>query len=81
MDLCIGVGFGIAQITKDSEVIYSEPSDDEGYTSPLLQVFEDMAKLDPDHDWRCLLYAPLRGEEYQRQGGRWVLVDSNMGFA
>lgn len=80
MGLMICVGFGIAQITKDDEIIYSDMSiaDD----VPLLEDFEGMAQQSPDHDWRLLLEAPLRGREYQRQGfEKWVLIDSNMGFA
>jgi len=42
---------------------------------------EKVAAADPDHDWRIVLYAPLHGEVYQRQDGRWVLVEKNDGFA
>lgn len=43
---------------------------------------ERLAKKAPDHDWRIVLYGPLHGEIYQRHGkGKWVLVESNQGFA
>lgn len=43
---------------------------------------ERLARQDPDHDWRIVLYGPLHGEVYQRHGrNQWVLVESNEGFA
>jgi hypothetical protein len=43
---------------------------------------EKVAKADPDHDWRIVLYGPLHGEVYQRHApGEWVLVEKNKGFA
>lgn len=83
MDMLIAVGFGSAQCTKGNDVIYSEdPNAETEEDIPTLQKFEDMAKLDPDHDWRVSLVGPLRDREYQRQGdGHWVLVSSGMGFA
>lgn len=49
---------------------------------PLLADIEELARHDPDHDWRIMLDAPLRGREYQRHGdGTWVLVGSTRGFA
>jgi len=81
MDAHIAAGFGAASITKDSEYVFmSDMNSDED--PPTLQHFEDMAKADPDHDWRFSLYLPMREAEYQRQGPeQWVLVKSGMGFA
>lgn len=43
---------------------------------------EKMAAVDPDHDWRIVLYGPLHGEVYQRHAeGVWNLVEKNAGFA
>jgi hypothetical protein len=43
---------------------------------------EKVAATAPDHDWRIVLYGPLHGEVYQRQGaGEWLLVEKNQGFA
>jgi hypothetical protein len=79
MDMVIAVGFGIAQITRDSDFVYSEGDEDD---FPTLAQFEEMAAADPDHDWRCLLVAPLRGREYQRHDkGKLVLIASDDGFA
>lgn len=43
---------------------------------------EKLAALDPDHDWRITLFAPLHGEVYQRHGvNEWNLVEKNEGSA
>lgn len=43
---------------------------------------EKLASADPDHDWRIVMFGPLHGEVYQRQGdAKWVLVEKNEGFA
>ena len=74
MEMWIAARFGSATITKDGETIYSEDCNSEE-EPPRLQKFEDMAKADPDHDWRVSLYLPLREAEYQRQGdAHWVLI-------
>src|SRR5665648_1155617 len=47
MDKLIAVGFGIATVTKDEEVIYDENS---GCELWMTLEAEDFAKEDPDHD-------------------------------
>ncbi len=80
LDMVIAVGFGVAQVTRDNELVFQEQPDDERLRT--LAEFEEMAKQDPDHDWRVLLVAPLRSREYQRHDdGKWVLIDSGPGFA
>lgn len=81
LESIVAAGFGYAGITKDGQSVYQDdPHSEED--APTLQRFEDMAKADPDHDWRFTLNLPLRDAEYQRQGdARWVLVKSGMGFA
>lgn len=79
MDMSIAVGFGDARITKDGITIFDEMHADDFH---ILAEFEQMAQADPDHDWRCILDAPLRMQEYQRHGdGEWVLIKSGQGFA
>ena len=81
MNMMIAVGFGEATVIKDNEVIYSEPLSeaDEFWTT---QDAENIAKHDPDHDWRIRLNAPLSMREYQRHGNNeWVLVRKGQGFA
>ena len=80
MDMLIAVGFGAAVVSRDGECVFQEQNDDDDFH--FLREFEDMAKADPDHDWRVLLDAPLRMREYQRHGdGQWTLVKSGQGFA
>ena len=80
MDMIIAVGFGEASVTCGNKVIFREKPDDETYHT--LQEFEDMAKKDPNHSWTVTLFSPLRGRTYQRQGdNKWVLIESNQGFA
>jgi hypothetical protein len=83
MDMLIAVGFGFAAVTRDGEIVYHEPVDAEGWDDFwTVADAEEVAKGDPDHDWRIIKEAPLRSMEYQRQGeGKWVLVDSGRGFA
>ena len=81
MERAIGVGFGCAGYSKDGSVLWQENGEDFDEL-PTVQNVEDLAKEDPDHDWRIYFYAPLYEAEYQRQGdGVWVLVSKGPGFA
>lgn len=77
----LGVGFGMCAVVKDgADVWYEDPHSDDEY--PTLQQFEDMAKADPDHDWRAIFDAPMWSGTWQRQGeGQWMLIERGMGFA
>lgn len=80
MTAIVAVGFGDAHVERDGEVIFRENSHDARFAR--VRRFENMAARDPDHDWRIVLFGPLHGEAYQRQGPRrWVLVERNRGFA
>lgn len=75
----LAVGFGTVSVDKDGSGIWDMQQDDEAQT---LQRFEDMAKVDPDHDWRVSFFGPLSESTYQRHGvGEWVLVTKGDGFA
>lgn len=76
----ISVGFGVAIVTKDNETIYDENMcKDQTWT---VRDAEIEAAKDPDHDYRIILYGPLRERVFQRQGDeKWVLVLENDGFA
>jgi len=77
----IAVGFGDAHVERDGVEVYREPSDgDEDDYWDFARAEQEAAK-DPDHDWRAVLFGPLHGETYQRQDGKWVLVEKNEGFA
>jgi hypothetical protein len=77
MGLGVFVGFGVARVTRDGEIVYSESLK----RISRLARFEKIAAADPDHDWRLELIAPLSGRVYQRRGKKWVLIKVNMGFA
>lgn len=97
MGMLVGVGFGVAQVTRGHDLIFSEGRDidhnvywpglrevvspeQEGF--PSVEDIEKLAVDDPDHDWRIELSAPLRGRTYQRHASdKWVLIESNRGFA
>jgi hypothetical protein len=87
----IAVGFGCAQATRDGEcvadgevafIVRNGIPERMPEWSLTFQDIEDLAMLDPDHDWRIELNGPLHGETYQRQGpGVWVCIETNEGFA
>ena len=82
MSSLLAVGFGSCTVTKGKETVYDEnrcASSDEFWYA---QKAEDLAKTDPDHDWRITFFAPLYDAVYQRQGeAHWVLVNKGDGFA
>lgn len=79
MNSIIAVGFGDASVTKNGECVYREYLNDDVWT---VQDAENLAKIDPDNDWKIHLVAPLSERHYQRQGdGRWVLYKNGSGFA
>lgn len=80
-DSRIAVGFGDARLTKDGETVWQE-SGHEWDECMTVEEAEEIARLDPDHDWRIVLHGPLRGATYQRQGDMaWLMVEKNEGFA
>ena len=91
MERIIAVGFGSAGFSCDGEQLWDENN---GWThgyglfeipqedGPQVLDVEELAKADPDHDWRIFYYGPLSESEYQRQGdGDWVLIGAGQGFA
>ena len=75
--------FGGWSVRKDGELYYKDenPSFIQGDPIQLLVEIEQEAKKDPDHDWRAVLYLPLRGATYQRHGDdMWKLIEINRGF-
>lgn len=82
MDTRIYGSYGGWTIMADDKIIYDPPINLEWKKYPTLAHFEEMARKDPDKDWRAILNMPLRDAIYQRQGeNRWVLVKSGLGFA
>ncbi len=81
MQKVIAVGFGEAKLIKNSEIIWEERGK-EWEDCITFADAEEMAKKDPDNDWRVHLLAPLSEVEYQRQGeGQWFLIKTGLGFA
>ena len=80
-DGVIAVGFGCAVLMRDGRTVYAEPQDGEDDYMTGHQA-EELAKADPDHDWKIVLEAPLSARTYQRHGpGEWALVEQGPGFA
>jgi hypothetical protein len=80
----IAVGFGSARLMKGNECVYDEQQDagEDCENAMTGAQAEALAAADPDHDWRIVLFAPLDGRTYQRQGeNNWVLIEQNEGFA
>jgi hypothetical protein len=77
----IAVGFGMAALTKNGDIVWREHNQEWDECMTVSQA-EELASADPDHDWRIVLEGPLRGSTYQRHGQmQWVLVEKNQGFA
>lgn len=72
----LSVGFGMVQVTRDDECVWSG---DDWEVSALR--FTRKANADPNHDWRIEFVGPLHGETYQHQDGKWIMVETNLGFA
>jgi hypothetical protein len=74
-------GFGGWTVFKDDTIVSN--MDNVGYDeAPTLLRFENMARKEPESEWRAELYLPLRGATYQRHGyNMWVLIETNPGFA
>lgn len=81
LDTILYNGFGGWSVTKDGELFYLDDNNTEFEDSKSLRFIEEQAAADPDHDWRAIGFFPLHGETYQRQNGKWVLVERNEGFA
>ena len=81
LDRHIAVGFGDAHLECDGRVIWSE--NHKTQDNPItVKYAEKLAAKEPKKDWRIVLFGPLHGEVYQRQGNKkWVCVETNEGFA
>lgn len=82
-DSVVAVGFGTAALCRDGhEWVNGEDriwDDNEELTGAEC---ERIAAADPGHLWQIILCGPLSGATFTRQDdGRWILTDSNEGFA
>lgn len=80
-DTVLYMGFGGWKVTKDGELFYMGDSNTEWEQFKTLADIEKTAKRYPKADWMAICFTPLHGETYQRQRGKWVLVEENQGFA
>lgn len=87
LDRIIAVGFGSAGVSRDGQTIADGEQALHRQNEPdghLLTgaVAENLAAVDPEHDWRIYLHGPLSDRVYQRHApGQWVLVERGQGFA
>ena len=76
--------WGEGTIIKNNKTVYDArmENDVSWENAPTLMKFENMARKDPDADWRYEHISALHEEEYQRQGkNNWVMIRSGMGYA
>lgn len=72
-------GFGVTALSRDGEWVESYFDYEK---CPTFRRFENVARKDPDHDWRVKVDGPLSDVTYQRHGpNEWVAVASGLGFA
>lgn len=82
MDEVLYYGFGGYTVKKDGEVFYKGDSDGNFNTFKRLKDIEEDAALEPDAKWEVVLFNPLRGATWERRpNGRWILTETNIGFA
>lgn len=77
----IGVGIGYAALTRDGETVYEE--DHTGESAPMtVAQAENLARREPDRDWRIHLVAQLEDRHYRRESaGRWVIYERGYGLS
>jgi hypothetical protein len=82
MNMMIAVGFGMASVQMDGELVYSDIKVEEfneihEANNPYwtVQDAENEARKDPDHEWIIDMQGPLQGRTYKRMGeDNWVLM-------
>jgi hypothetical protein len=81
LDAVIGVGVGYAALTCDGVVRY-EQNGKPGSGRMTAAQAEELAKSEPDRDWRIHLVALLDDRHYRRAGAaRWVLYERGYGMS
>lgn len=72
-------GFGILRLLKDGEDVWGDVHGE--IQRPLIRC-ENIARREPDCDWRLSVEGPMYGVVYQRHGrNEWVAVERLDGFA
>ena len=81
LDAVIGVGFGVATLTRDGDVIYEEDDCETAGPVTVAQA-EELAQTFPEHDWCIHLIALLDDRQYRRTGtGSWKLYKRGYGLS
>lgn len=82
LDSYICVGFGMAYLEKDGVIVYDGEKENDFRNVWTVEKAEELARKEPDCDWRIHFIAPLSERHYQRQGeSMWVLYEKGNGFA
>lgn len=81
LDTVLYNGFGGYKVTRDGETFYQGGSDEKWEKYKKLAYIEKQAIL-LGGKWKIILYTPLRGATWERKGKKkWVLIETNRGFA
>ncbi len=81
LDSVIGVGFGMATLTRDGEIVYEEYGSETAELVTVAQA-EELPQAFPEHDWCIHLVALLDDRHYRRVGrGSWKLYQRGYGLS
>ncbi|HEY7674732.1 MAG TPA: hypothetical protein VH867_05845 [Burkholderiales bacterium] len=77
----IGVGIGYAALTRDGQPVYEESGKRQCELMTVAQA-EELARHEPEHDWRIHLVAQLENRHYRRTGaGLWEIYERGSGMS
>jgi hypothetical protein len=81
LDAVIGVGLGYAALTRDGWSVYDENGKRHCDLMTVAQA-EDLARREPERDWRIHLVSQLENRHYRREGAcLWVLYERGHGMS
>jgi len=81
MDEVLYRGFGGYSVEMNGKIMYLASPEMDWAQFATLEDIEAMAQHEPDEEWVVVLDNPLRGARWKRENGRWVLFETNPGFA
>jgi hypothetical protein len=80
-DAVIGVGVGYAALTRDGLAVYEENGRRHCDLMKVAQA-EELAKSEPERDWRIHLVSQLENRHYRREADSlWVLYERGYGLS
>lgn len=81
LEAVIGVGTGIATLTRDGGAVYEHCGEEGGRLMSVAEA-EELARRSPQHDWCIHLVALLDDRHYRRVGaGAWRLYRRGYGLS